>query len=1378
MRFPSPGRTLPNSLTITDPNAIVYDAGTLTLGNDLTTAGLFLLGFAPNDYTESGTLNARDVTIESGGEIRSEGVSSISGNVENDSTGYNNTGGLLLSGALRIGGDLTGSGTTTITGGSLLEVAGSVSQQVAVDDGGYGGAVLRLDDPADFRGTISGIAPGSFAGATNQFSPQADMIDLAGFVAASASYSGDTLTATNALGTTLTFTVTGSSPGALADSTLVAADDGHGGTDIYWQSGLTQTWESGVSGDWETAANWTTGIVPGSFDTAVIDGTAGETVTVAASEQAQANLLTMSDPNATLAIDGTLTLATNPQLSGGEIDIDGGQLALVGNTTLDNATIDMAGGEIVSSQPNDNFGGVPLFGDLALGPNLTIDQLASSTNAASVDADEALANDGTIDAELAGGTFILSASDTYNGQPVVGGISNAGQINVANGDTLDTQGFASFDNAILGTITVEANSTANLGTTGFSNEGIVSIGPNATVTVGGTTNDGAGGSLSWSNQGTITVGAGATLVAVGNYASTSVDSIENDGGTIILDGAPIDDGDYDTYVYGGSPTPPNGQSIVNNAVTAAGGTLVIDPSAGISSGDYGYSTIPPPAYELILGAQFAIDPGATLEFRGDPADGYVTEGTVTFNGAGGTLKIDALGQLPTDQNDVYTPGTAGDFSGGIEGLTFGDAIDIANADVTQLSIINDDELEILAAGGNGAIFGLDQSVWADEFSLQSDGNGGTLITFHADTTPPAVTSATATTSSGGSDIDAGTTVTITLDLREAVNVTDAPELVLSNGAKAEYAGGSGTDELTFTYTVAPGDASSPDLQIAGFNFGNGSIADLGGNALSSTYSQPLGIEVDTAAPTVSSVTTSPGDGILTIGQTATIAVGLDEPVSVALNGELPTLSLSDGGTATYDPTATAALGDPTALVFDYTVKLSDTSASALSISNDDLEGATITDAAGNQVDLSGLISAPLAIQVNTAPSSTSSGNTETYFIAGPFNGGATALWQTDGTSAGTEQIPDYSDVSGLIATGNATYFFGTQVDTGTSGLWQIDSSGTINAVNGSSGLSIPQSNYEVAIGNTLVFATTPTEPDPVSGLPSQDEQIYATDGSTVTAIQNWAIESDSAPYVPASALYTAGGEVYFLGPNDDGSDGSPSVALWETDGTAADTQQVSLTANNSSFGTEPAYPDSNPVVLGDNLYVEAQDAYGDQGVYEMSGGGDPVLTDIPSLASAVAVGNTVFYAYGDDVYATDGTATADLGPFNNAEDLTAGASQAYFVSTDANGNATIWNPKAAPTRLRCLRREPARSQIRPTSPRSAASSTSSQSIRAGSARCGNRTAHRAARSKSPRPKAASSTRKTSRRPAASFCSVPMTRLMAPSFGRPTARPAERASCPT
>src|SRR4029079_11003003 len=130
--------------------------------------------------------------------------------------------------------------------------------------------------------------------------------------------------------------------------------------------------------------------------------------------------------------------------------------------------------------------------------------------------------------------------------------------------------------------------------------------------------------------------------------------------------------------------------------------------------------------------------------------------------------------------------------------------------------------------------------------------------------------------------------------------TGTPTLTLNDGGTATYTGGSGSGVLTFSYTVAAGQNTS-GLAVSALN---GTITDLAGNALT-TANLPAnfaGVVIDTTIPSVSSVAATGtgitnGSGNLGVGSVVTLTVNLNEAVTVA--GGTPTLTLNDGGTATY-----------------------------------------------------------------------------------------------------------------------------------------------------------------------------------------------------------------------------------------------------------------------------------------------------------------------------------------------------------------------------------------------------------------------------------------------------------------------------------------------
>ena len=120
-------------------------------------------------------------------------------------------------------------------------------------------------------------------------------------------------------------------------------------------------------------------------------------------------------------------------------------------------------------------------------------------------------------------------------------------------------------------------------------------------------------------------------------------------------------------------------------------------------------------------------------------------------------------------------------------------------------------------------------------------SGGTATTAATLTAPPTVSSLVESPSSG--DLDAGKTVTLTLNMSEAVTVTGGtPTLTLNDGATATYTGGSGTSALTFSYTVAAGQNTS-DLTATAVNLNSATITDGAGQCC-----QPVAERLDPDRP--------------------------------------------------------------------------------------------------------------------------------------------------------------------------------------------------------------------------------------------------------------------------------------------------------------------------------------------------------------------------------------------------------------------------------------------------------------------------------------------------------------------------------------------------
>jgi hypothetical protein len=176
-----------------------------------------------------------------------------------------------------------------------------------------------------------------------------------------------------------------------------------------------------------------------------------------------------------------------------------------------------------------------------------------------------------------------------------------------------------------------------------------------------------------------------------------------------------------------------------------------------------------------------------------------------------------------------------------------------------------------------------------------------------DTTSPTVTSVTSTTNNGS--YKAGDQISIRVNFSESVAVTGTPKLTLESGSTdraVNYASGTGTNQLTFTYTVQAGDTAADldYLSTSALDLNGGTIKDAAGNNAILTLAAPgasnsLGankaIVIDTTAPTVTLAATSSTSGSATI----TFTVTGNEPITCS------TLSTTSG--TDFDLTGISAI---------------------------------------------------------------------------------------------------------------------------------------------------------------------------------------------------------------------------------------------------------------------------------------------------------------------------------------------------------------------------------------------------------------------------------------------------------------------------------------
>ncbi|RZP29913.1 T9SS type A sorting domain-containing protein [bacterium] len=151
----------------------------------------------------------------------------------------------------------------------------------------------------------------------------------------------------------------------------------------------------------------------------------------------------------------------------------------------------------------------------------------------------------------------------------------------------------------------------------------------------------------------------------------------------------------------------------------------------------------------------------------------------------------------------------------------------------------------------------------------------------------------------------GDDVIITVQFNEAVTVTGVPQLTLETGTNdgvASYSIGSGTNTLSFIYTIIAGHENS-DLEYnssTAFSLNNSVIQDLAGNNVSLTLptvgetgslATNKDIVIDGVFAMVDSVSAITANGYFKAGDTLNITVHFDENVNVTA---IPQLALETG----------------------------------------------------------------------------------------------------------------------------------------------------------------------------------------------------------------------------------------------------------------------------------------------------------------------------------------------------------------------------------------------------------------------------------------------------------------------------------------------------
>ncbi|MCY4780333.1 MBG domain-containing protein, partial [Sphingobacterium sp. UT-1RO-CII-1] len=292
--------------------------------------------------------------------------------------------------------------------------------------------------------------------------------------------------------------------------------------------------------------------------------------------------------------------------------------------------------------------------------------------------------------------------------------------------------------------------------------------------------------------------------------------------------------------------------------------------------------------------------------------------------------------------------------------------------------------------------------------LGNTGSGGSqtatnTIAITVNPINPKVVSVGASRADGTYKIGDEIALVVTFDQQVVVNsMGDAPRLLLETGAvdrEAIYMNGTGTNTLTFSYTVQEGD-TAPDLDYQSTTalslngatiknaFGDDAVLTLPTVGGPKSIAGQHAIAIDGVRPTVASVAV-PANGYYLLNQNLDFTVNFSEAVLVNKTGGTPGLSLTIGGQAVYANYLSGS--GSTALEFRYVVINGLEDHDGITVSALSLNGGAIKDAAGNDANLTlNSVGSTTGVKVDAKPPAVPAN-----FTAIGQNGQISLLWEAN-----------------------------------------------------------------------------------------------------------------------------------------------------------------------------------------------------------------------------------------------------------------------------------------------------------------------------------------------------------------------------------------------
>ncbi|CAL1518438.1 gliding motility-associated C-terminal domain-containing protein [Chitinophaga sp. MM2321] len=367
---------------------------------------------------------------------------------------------------------------------------------------------------------------------------------------------------------------------------------------------------------------------------------------------------------------------------------------------------------------------------------------------------------------------------------------------------------------------------------------------------------------------------------------------------------------------GNTPAPPMSDDLTIPVTVSASSPLITNVSATSANGAYGIGKVIP----------------VTVTF----------DQPVVVNTTGGTPAL-LLETGATDRTAVYSSGS------NTNTITFSYTVQAGDV-AADLDYVNTGSLTL-----NG---GTIQSTWVKDatVTLPAAGSAKALAgnkDLVIDGVVPVITKVTVP---ANKTYKANENLEFNVLFSESVDVTDVPFIPVTIGAtvvSASYQAGTGSNTLTFRYTVKDGELDTDGIALAAsLNLNGGTIRDAVENDAVPALvdvAPTSAVLVDAVAPVVTSVAV-PADGVHKAGDQLDYTVSLNENVDVDATGGDPSITLVVGST-TRTLNYVSGTGT-TVLLFRYTVQSGDLDADGVQCGAAMvLNGSTIKDAAGNPATL-------------------------------------------------------------------------------------------------------------------------------------------------------------------------------------------------------------------------------------------------------------------------------------------------------------------------------------------------------------------------------------------------------------------------------------------